>query len=88
MFLPRPKVDSALVRIRRLDHPAVADIAPRELFALVRAGFAKRRKMLRSALAGIATPNHFERAGVDPTARAEQLSLDDWARLARIVNGG
>ena len=88
VFLPRPKVDSALVRIRRLDAPAVGDIEPRDLFALVRSGFAKRRKMLRSALAGIVAPDHFERAEVDPTARAEQLSLDDWARLARVLKGG
>ncbi|MEY2968001.1 MAG: rRNA ((1518)-N(6)/adenine(1519)-N(6))-dimethyltransferase RsmA [Actinomycetota bacterium] len=86
VFLPRPKVDSALVRITRHDTPA-ADVADaEELFSLVRAGFAKRRKMLRSALAGVVDAAQFERAGVDPTARAEQLTLADWARLCMTVN--
>lgn len=83
VFLPRPKVDSALVRIHRHATPAVDGVVPDELFALVRAGFAKRRKMLRSALAGIVTPEQFTAAGVDPTARAEQLSLLDWANLLK-----
>ena len=83
VFLPRPKVDSALVRIHRHDVPAVEGVVPEDLFALVRAGFAKRRKMLRSALAGIVTAEQFTAAGVDATARAEQLSLDDWARLLK-----
>ena len=86
VFLPRPKVDSALVRIARHATPAVAVGDAEELFALVRAGFAKRRKMLRSALAGIVDASQFARAGIDPTARAEQLSLDEWAMLCRTVH--
>jgi len=86
VFLPRPKVDSALVRIRRHDSPPVDVATPSRLFDLVRAGFAKRRKMLRSALSGIVTAEQFAAAAIDPTARAEQLSLDDWARLFRAVD--
>jgi len=86
VFLPRPKVDSALVRIVRHDTPAVDVKDAEALFGLVRAGFAKRRKMLRSALAGTVTAEQFERAGVDPTARAEQLTLGEWARLHRTVH--
>ena len=86
VFLPRPKVDSALVRIVRHDTPAVDVEDAEALFGLVRAGFAKRRKMLRAALAGTVTAEQFERAGVDPTARAEQLTLDEWARLHRTVH--
>lgn len=86
VFLPRPKVDSVLVRIARYDTPA-ADVDDAEaLFSLVRTGFAKRRKMLRTALAGTVTADQFERAGVDPTARAEQLTLGDWAVLCRTVH--
>ena len=85
VFLPRPKVESALVRIVRRATPAVADVAPEHLFALVRAAFAKRRKMLRSALAGIVTPEQFAAAGIDPTARAEQLGVVDWGRLAHVL---
>ena len=81
VFLPKPKVESVLVSIvRRPGGPAVtAD--PTRLFALVRAGFGQRRKMLRRSLAGLVTPEAFAAAGVAPTARAEELSIDDWARL-------
>ncbi len=85
VFLPRPKVDSALIKIVRRGTPAVTGIEPEKLFRLVRAGFAKRRKMLRSALAGVALPDHFIEAQVEPTLRAEQLDLDAWARLARAI---
>ena len=81
VFVPRPKVESALVRIRRRDRPAV-DTDPVQLFALVTAGFGQRRKMLRRALAGVVDPEAFARAQIRPEARAEELSVADWARLA------
>lgn len=79
VFLPRPKVTSALVEIVRRDAPAV-DVGPDELFALVRTGFSRRRKMLRGLL-GL-SPEVFAAAGVPPESRAEQLSVADWGRLA------
>jgi 16S rRNA (adenine1518-N6/adenine1519-N6)-dimethyltransferase len=88
VFVPAPRVESALVHlVRRAAPPVDVPSVPR-LFALVRAGFGQRRKMLRSALraelGGDVTPI-LERAGIDPRARAETLTLDDWARLARAV---
>jgi 16S rRNA (adenine1518-N6/adenine1519-N6)-dimethyltransferase len=84
VFIPPPRVDSALVRIRRLPAPPVGgDVDPARLFRLVEAGFGKRRKMLRGSLAGLVGPDDFARAGVAPEARAEQLDLAAWARLAR-----
>lgn len=85
VFLPRPNVDSALVRIVRRASPAVDNDVDRDhLFALVRAGFGQRRKMLRRSLAAVVTdPAAFERAGVDPTMRAEELDVEAWGRLAR-----
>jgi 16S rRNA (adenine1518-N6/adenine1519-N6)-dimethyltransferase len=86
VFVPRPKVESALVRLRRRSAPPVSVPSADDLFALVRAGFAQRRKMLRRSLApvlGDATPEVLAAAGVAPTARAEALGLDDWAALAR-----
>jgi 16S rRNA (adenine1518-N6/adenine1519-N6)-dimethyltransferase len=84
VFIPPPRVDSALVRIRRLPAPPVRDdVDPALLFRLVEAGFGKRRKMLRGSLAGLVGPDDFARAGVPPEARAEQLDLAAWARLAR-----
>jgi 16S rRNA (adenine1518-N6/adenine1519-N6)-dimethyltransferase len=82
VFLPKPRVDSALVRIVRRAEPATgAD--PDALFALVRAGFGQRRKMLRGSLAGLVDATAFERAGISPESRAEQLSVADWGRLAQ-----
>ncbi|MGA1362199.1 MAG: 16S rRNA (adenine(1518)-N(6)/adenine(1519)-N(6))-dimethyltransferase RsmA [Ilumatobacteraceae bacterium] len=85
VFLPRPNVDSALVSIVRRSEPVAADIDRALLFSLVRAGFAKRRKMLRGALAGVATEGQMESSGIAPTARAEELSVHDWVRLARTI---
>ena len=87
VFLPKPNVDSALVEIVRHAEPIDAHINQKELFSLVRMGFAKRRKMLRGSLAGRVSPEQFEEADIAPTARAEELSVYDWMRLARIVNG-
>jgi 16S rRNA (adenine1518-N6/adenine1519-N6)-dimethyltransferase len=84
VFLPQPRVDSALVRLRRLPVPPV-DVDPDRLFRLVEAGFGQRRKMLRRSLASLVDPSVFDRAGVRPDARAEELSLEDWARLSNAV---
>jgi 16S rRNA (adenine1518-N6/adenine1519-N6)-dimethyltransferase len=81
VFIPKPKVESALVSLVRRAAPAVAVADPARLFELVRAGFSTRRKSLRNALAGVATVDALETAGIDPKARAETLTLADWARL-------
>lgn len=81
VFVPAPRVESALVEIVR--HPVDGDEAERAaVFALVEAGYNQRRKMLRRALAGKVTADAFERAHVRPEARGEELSLADWRRLA------
>ena len=85
VFVPQPKVESALVSITRRPTPAVADVAPGALFELVRAGFAHRRQMLRRVLDGIVTAEQFERASIRPTARAEELDVHDWGRLTAAV---
>ena len=84
VFLPQPKVDSALVAIERREAPAVdlASVGPERLFSVVRAGFGQRRKMLRRSLAGIVAPEAFEAAGVAPEARPEELDVQAWGRLA------
>lgn len=84
VFVPQPKVESVLVDIRRRSAPAVAPaiVGPDRLFAVVRAGFAQRRKMLRRSLAGVVAPEAFDAAGVAGTARAEELDVAAWGRLA------
>jgi 16S rRNA (adenine1518-N6/adenine1519-N6)-dimethyltransferase len=86
VFVPVPKVDSALVEFVRRDAPPV-DVPSRDrLFQLVRAGFAHRRKMFRRTLRpalGERTEVLLTDAGIDPRARAESLGLGEWAALAR-----
>ncbi len=84
VFVPRPNVESVLVQMTRRLSPAVdpAEVPAERLFAVVRAGFAHRRKMLRVALADIVDAGAFAPAEVDPTWRAEDLSVDQWGRLA------
>lgn len=81
VFVPKPRVTSALVDIRRRERPAVEGVESQRLFDLVRAGFAQRRKMLRRALAGIVDAAAFERAGISPESRAEDLDVAAWGRL-------
>ena len=84
VFLPRPRVDSALVEIVRL--PALAtDADPDLLVSLVETGFGQRRKMLRRSLATVVPPDAFTAAGIDPQDRPERLSVQDWGRLALAV---
>ena len=90
-FMPRPEVDSAVVDIRWSAEPRV-QVGDVELFrATVRAAFGQRRKMLRNAIAALATSRGhrteavFERAGIAATARAETLDLGAFARLARAL---
>lgn len=80
VFWPRPRVESALLEIRRLPEPAAANAG--ELYRLAQKAFAQRRKMLRSSLRGVVEPAAFEAAGVDPSARPGDLGVGDWSRLA------
>lgn len=84
VFVPRPRVESSLVLLERRPAPAVDPevVTADRLFRVVRAGFGHRRKMLRGALAAAVTPEAFAAAGVAPTARAEELGVEAWGRLA------
>ena len=86
VFVPPPNVASALVRLDRRSEPPVDVPSSDALFALVRAGFGQRRKTLRRSLAGALgdrTESVLAAAGVDGRTRAEELTLDDWARVCR-----
>jgi 16S rRNA (adenine1518-N6/adenine1519-N6)-dimethyltransferase len=80
-FRPAPKVDSAVARLTplRAERPQLAD---ETLFArIVAAAFGQRRKTLRNALKLLASEDELERAGIDPGARGETLSVADFVRL-------
>ncbi|MFY0645854.1 16S rRNA (adenine(1518)-N(6)/adenine(1519)-N(6))-dimethyltransferase RsmA [Sulfitobacter geojensis] len=85
-FTPPPKVSSAVVHLSALAEPRFpAD--PKILNRVVAAGFNQRRKMLRASLKGIAPDieDRLQAAGIKPTERAEQVSLEAFCALAREV---
>jgi 16S rRNA (adenine1518-N6/adenine1519-N6)-dimethyltransferase len=91
VFWPRPTVASVIVRLDRLNEPAV-DVDPEALWRLVDAGFAQRRKTMRNALVRLGVDRGragelLSDNGVDPRARAEELGLAALARVATAVEG-
>jgi len=86
VFWPAPNVDSGLVALERRPVPQGADRA--QVFAVVDAAFSQRRKQLKSALAGVLggterSAKVLQSAGVDPSARGEQLELADFVAIAQ-----
>lgn len=88
-FTPPPKVDSQVVILTMRPEPLVDSIDEKAFWRVARAGFAGKRKKLRSSIAAglaMSKPGADEllrHAGIDPNARAEDLSIADWLRLAR-----
>jgi 16S rRNA (adenine1518-N6/adenine1519-N6)-dimethyltransferase len=84
-FVPPPKVTSSLVRLLPRAAPASCD--RRLLESVTRAAFGQRRKMLRQSLRSLGTdvPTLIAAAGLDPTARAEDISVDEFVALARAL---
>ena len=84
VFVPAPKVASGLVRIVRLDTPAVdPDLAPVALIErVVTMAFGQRRKMLRRSLQSLLNEEDFIAAGVDSSQRPEQLDIQAFGALA------
>lgn len=86
-FLPAPNVDSAVIRLAVRKTPPIAVRDEKRLFTLIRAAFGQRRKALANALctAGFTKVENLcalEKAGIPPTARAEQLTLEQFAALS------
>ncbi|GAA4234467.1 16S rRNA (adenine1518-N6/adenine1519-N6)-dimethyltransferase [Streptosporangium album] len=86
VFWPIPNVDSGLVAMTRREPPSTR-AAREDVFAVVDAAFAQRRKTLRAALASwagtaAAAEQALRAAGIDPSERGEQLTVEDFARIA------
>lgn len=81
VFLPPPRVESALVKLDRTPERRF-DIDVDEVFVLVRAAFGQRRKMLRKSLSGLIGSETFDDAGIDAMARPETLEISQWVDLA------
>lgn len=92
MFVPAPKVDSAVLKMRFREKPAVEVKDERMFFKTVKAAFSLRRKTLLNCLAANFSKSKQElteimnSAGIDPRRRGETLSLDEFARLADALN--
>lgn len=88
VFWPVPNVDSVLVEFSRHAEPVGTEQERTQVFRLVDAAFAQRRKMLRQALSGVlggsaAASESLARAGIDPTSRGESLTVADFLRVIR-----
>jgi 16S rRNA (adenine1518-N6/adenine1519-N6)-dimethyltransferase len=86
-FTPPPKIRSAVVHFERLDAPRYPADA-RTLFSLTRLAFQQRRKMLRSSLRSLGprVGDILAASGIEPTERAERVSIEAFCRLARNVD--
>lgn len=90
-FRPPPKVDSQVAILQHRGGPIFTDVEPKLFFRIVKAGFGEKRKTLRNSLSGglqlekAQTEALLKKARIDPGARAEQLELNDWRRLTKVI---
>lgn len=90
VFIPVPNVDSGLVFGERTE-PLVTEVTQQQVFSVIDAAFNQRRKMLRSALSGLAGSSAAAEkaliaAGIDPTLRGEMLDIHQYLRLTEALN--
>lgn len=89
-FIPRPKVESIVIKLDRLEEPRVKPKDIKFMFELVRAGFNMRRKTLWNAaktlkVDKVKLEEAFEKSGIDPKRRAETLTLQEFATLSDCI---
>ena len=90
-FIPRPKVDSIVIRLDKLDSPRVKVDNEKLFFDIIRNSFNMRRKTLWNGVKSIGPAKEkleeaFEKAGVDPKRRGETLSIEEFATLSNCIN--
>lgn len=86
-FIPRPRVDSVVIKMERRE---VGEKDVDAMFSMIDTAFSQRRKMLRQSLKGVfgrRVSEIFEKSGVDPTARPEQSTLEQFTRLFNAYEG-
>lgn len=91
-FSPKPRVDSAIVRVEGISRDFFEDIDEALFFTVVKTGFSSKRKFLVSNLAPLAAREAlleaFGKAGIDEKARAEDVTLPKWKVLVQIIGSG
>jgi len=90
-FIPRPKVDSIVIRLDKLSEPKVKVENEKLFFDIIRSSFNMRRKTLWNGVKSIGPAKEkleeaFEKAGVNPKRRGETLSIQEFANLANCIN--
>ncbi len=85
VFVPRPRVTSALVGMVRRDRRRPEELGPDGVFPLIGTAYRQRRKMLRSTLGRTRARRGVRAGGIAPTARPEELGIEQWAALALAV---
>lgn len=94
VFMPPPKVDSAVIRLNIRKNKPVELISEKAFFAVIKGGFGQRRKTLLNSLTGVMGKSKEEaasvlkEAGIDPVRRAETLSIEEFAAVANLMAGG
>ena len=86
-FYPPPKVHSAVVRLTPHLTPAYPNVDPTSLARVVTQAFSQRRKTLRNNFKGTMEDNDFEGLAINPSARAETLSIEDFVAIATHLHG-
>ena len=87
LFSPPPKVDSQILVLKRRATPLFTDVESKQFFRVVKAGFSQKRKTLLNSLSGgLAISKDearalLEKAGIEPTRRAQMLDLTEWHQL-------
>lgn len=93
VFVPQPKVDSAVIRLNVREQKPVELISEKVFFAVVKGGFGQRRKTLLNSLTGVAGKAKeevaaiLEKANIDSIRRAETLSIEEFAVIANLMAG-
>lgn len=91
MFNPPPKVDSQVIILTKQPKPLFHDLDPKVFFKLIKAGFSQKRKTLNNSLSKALKKDKVEvtkwlkSVDLDPNIRAQNLSLDDWFKLYKII---
>jgi 16S rRNA (adenine1518-N6/adenine1519-N6)-dimethyltransferase len=88
-FVPRPKVDSAIIAIEEISKEFFQEFSEEKFFALLRAGFSSKRKKLSSNLANIfdkeKVTEAFKKLNLDENIRAEDVNIAIWQKLAMLL---
>ncbi len=93
VFMPQPKVDSAVIRLDLREEKPVDLVEEKVFFACIKAGFGQRRKTMSNSLTGLCGLEKsqvlevLEELGIDPRRRAETMSIQEFAGVANLVAG-